>query len=45
MMEYYGTAWKVMECSGTFSCKIVYIDLNHTPKGSIIQIIYLLFFV
>jgi hypothetical protein len=31
-MESYGTMWNVSECPGTFSCKLVYIDLNHTSK-------------
>jgi hypothetical protein len=33
MMECYGIMWSALECSGTFSCKLVYIDLNHTSKG------------
>jgi hypothetical protein len=32
-MEYCGILWKVLECSGTFLSKLVYIDLNHRPKG------------
>jgi hypothetical protein len=32
MAESYGILWKVLECSRTFLCKIVYIDLNPTSK-------------
>jgi hypothetical protein len=32
IMELPGTCWKVLECSGTFLCKIVYIDLNPSSK-------------